>query len=110
VNIVGVFLFIYENRRMKSVEIVLRKGGRRRRMEGRIYLVSTYVNITMYPPVQLLYANKKSVSLMCITLSVLYFSVHRTHVMPLLENKKFLEFFILVVFSNVIKKKELSRL
>jgi hypothetical protein len=56
------FVFIYENRRMKPVAIVLRRGevGRGRIMEGisltKIYL-STYVNITVYPPVQILYAN-----------------------------------------------------
>jgi hypothetical protein len=61
------FLSIYENRRMKLVEIVSfnNEGGRREREEGeqwrRVnlrYIVSTYANITIYPPVQLLYANK----------------------------------------------------
>jgi hypothetical protein len=55
------FVFICENKRMRPVEIVLSRRGGGRRME-RInlkYIVSTYVNITMYPPVQLLYANKK---------------------------------------------------
>jgi hypothetical protein len=57
------FVSIYENRRMKPIEIVLRRKGRwgrRRMMEGvnLRYIVCTYVNITMYPPVQLLYANK----------------------------------------------------
>jgi hypothetical protein len=55
------FVFIYENRRMNPDEIVLRsrEGGRRRTMEGvnLRYIVSPYVNITMYPPVQILYAN-----------------------------------------------------
>jgi hypothetical protein len=54
---------IYENRRIKLVEIVLRRGGEKGRgriMEGVSlrYIVSTYVNVTVYPPVQLLYANK----------------------------------------------------
>jgi hypothetical protein len=51
------FVSIYENKKMKPVEIVLR----RRIMEGinLRYIVSTYiVNITIYPPAQLLYANK----------------------------------------------------
>jgi hypothetical protein len=39
---------------MKPVEIVLRRGD-----EGRWRtIVSIYINITMYLPVQLLYANK----------------------------------------------------
>jgi hypothetical protein len=46
----------YKNRKMKPVEIVLRmlwevKSNLR-------YVVSTYVTITMYLPVQLLYTNK----------------------------------------------------
>jgi hypothetical protein len=46
--------FIYENGRMKPIEIVLRtrEWGRGRTMEGGIYLryiASIYVNITMYP-------------------------------------------------------------
>jgi hypothetical protein len=52
-------VFLYENRRMKPVEIVLRRG--RGRMMERVNLrciVSTYINITMYPPMQLLYVNK----------------------------------------------------
>jgi hypothetical protein len=56
------FVSIYINRRMKPVEIVLRRGkrGRERMMEGANlrYIVSTYVNITMHYPAQLLYANK----------------------------------------------------
>jgi hypothetical protein len=42
---------------MKPIEIVLRneKGNEGANLR---YIVSTYVNITMYPPVQLLYANK----------------------------------------------------
>jgi hypothetical protein len=40
------FVFIYENRRMKPVEVDLRRG----RGEN--------VNIIMYPSVQLLYANR----------------------------------------------------
>jgi hypothetical protein len=36
------------------------RGERRRMMEGvnLRYIVTTHVNITMYPPVQILYANK----------------------------------------------------
>jgi hypothetical protein len=52
---------MYENRRVKSVKIVLRSGGEG---EGRTmkevnlrYIVSIYVNITMNLTVQLLYAN-----------------------------------------------------
>jgi hypothetical protein len=48
---------------MKPVEIALRRGEEERGsvMEGANlrYIVSTYVNITMYSPLQLLYANKK---------------------------------------------------
>jgi hypothetical protein len=43
---------------MKLTEIVLKRGeGRGRMMEGVYlrYIVSTYVNIIMYPPVQLSY-------------------------------------------------------
>jgi hypothetical protein len=47
---------------MKLVEIVQRRGeGGRKRMMERVnlrYIVSTYVNIAIYPSVQLLYANK----------------------------------------------------
>jgi hypothetical protein len=45
---------------MKPVEIILRRGWGGRIIEGvnLIYIASTYVNITMYPPIQLLYANK----------------------------------------------------
>jgi hypothetical protein len=47
------FVFIYENRSMKPVEIVLRWGDREegRMMEGvkLRYIVNTYVNISMYP-------------------------------------------------------------
>jgi hypothetical protein len=57
------FVFICENRRMKPVEMVPRRGRRRgkRTIEGvnLRYIVSTQVNITMYPPAQQLYANKK---------------------------------------------------
>jgi hypothetical protein len=51
------FVFIYENR-VKSVEIALRSGKGRegRRMEG--MNLTKYLNITTYPLVQLLYANK----------------------------------------------------
>jgi hypothetical protein len=57
------FVFIYENRRMKSVEVVLR-GGEREEGEwwsGWIqlrYILNTYANIRMYTPVYLLYVNK----------------------------------------------------
>jgi hypothetical protein len=49
---------------MKLVEIVLRRGeGKEGEENGggksKTY-VSTYINITMYPPVQLLYANKNN--------------------------------------------------
>jgi hypothetical protein len=46
---------------MKSVEIVLGGGERREMMEGINLrsIVSAYINITMYPPVQLLYASNK---------------------------------------------------
>jgi hypothetical protein len=47
------FLSIDENRRMKAVEIVLRRErGRKRENDGGVirYILSTYVNITMYPP------------------------------------------------------------
>jgi hypothetical protein len=48
---------------MKSVEIVLRSGGGGgggRMMEGvnLRYVVITFVNITIYPLVQLVYANR----------------------------------------------------
>jgi hypothetical protein len=48
------FVSIYENRRMKPVEIVLRsrgKEGKGRMMEeiNLRYISSTYVNIIMYP-------------------------------------------------------------
>jgi hypothetical protein len=47
---------------MKPIQIVLKGGeGRRgRKMKGvnLRYIINTYVNITMYPYVQLLYANK----------------------------------------------------
>jgi hypothetical protein len=53
---------IYENRRMKSLEIILRRGrdGSKKMMEGINlgYIVITYVNITIYPPIQILYGNK----------------------------------------------------
>jgi hypothetical protein len=57
------FISIYENRRMKPADIALRKGegGKGRTTEG-VNLTKVYckdmVNITMYSPVQLLYANK----------------------------------------------------
>jgi hypothetical protein len=55
------FVSIYENRRIKPVEIVPRLGERRGRTIERVnlrYVVSTYINFTMYFPIQLLYANK----------------------------------------------------
>jgi hypothetical protein len=55
------FVVIYENRRMKPVEIVLRREeeGRRRMEEVNLrYIINTYINITVYPLVQLLYSNK----------------------------------------------------
>jgi hypothetical protein len=59
------FVSIYENRRTKPVEIVLRRGWRRSRrtMEGTKYMqpryiLNTYVNITIHSPVQLFYVNK----------------------------------------------------
>jgi hypothetical protein len=50
------FVFIYENRRMKPVKIVLVE--QRNNGEGKSSYVSTYENITMYPCEQLLYASK----------------------------------------------------
>jgi hypothetical protein len=48
------FVSIDENGRWKPVEIVLRRreGGRGRMMVGinLRYIVSTHINITMYPP------------------------------------------------------------
>jgi hypothetical protein len=46
---------------MKTVEIVLRRGRGERENNGGVnlrHIVSTYVNITMYPPIQLLYVKK----------------------------------------------------
>jgi hypothetical protein len=44
----------YENRRMKPVEVVLRRGGGLGRTMGRVnlikYVVSTYVNVTNISP------------------------------------------------------------
>jgi hypothetical protein len=59
------FVFIYENIIKKLVEILLRSGGVGRMRdndrggESNRYIVSTYVNITMYPPIKLLYDNEK---------------------------------------------------
>jgi hypothetical protein len=53
------FVFIRENRRMNSVELFKREEGRMMEGVNLSYIVSTYVNITMYPYVQLLNANKK---------------------------------------------------
>jgi hypothetical protein len=59
-NIVNIF--VYENRRMKPVEIVLRCGGNkgeRQRGQNKLsYIASTYINVTMYSLVQLLYTNE----------------------------------------------------
>jgi hypothetical protein len=55
------FVSIYENRRMKPVEIVLRTGRGMRENDGGVnlrYIVSTFANTTMHLSVQLLYANK----------------------------------------------------
>jgi hypothetical protein len=57
-------VFIYENKKMKPVEIGLRRGegGRGRMMEGvnTRYIANTYENIKMYSPLQLLYASEIS--------------------------------------------------
>jgi hypothetical protein len=57
------FVSVNENKTMKHVEIVLKrgKGGRGRMMEGvnLRHIANTHVNIKMYLPVQLLYANQK---------------------------------------------------
>jgi hypothetical protein len=65
VNMMDVFcirIWKQKNETCIPVKIALRKGegGRGRTMEGvnLRYVVSTYVNIIMYPPIQLLYANK----------------------------------------------------
>jgi hypothetical protein len=57
---VDMIVFIYENKRMKPVEIFQRRKVIRRMMDvvNLKYIVSKYVNIIMYPPVQILYANK----------------------------------------------------
>jgi hypothetical protein len=55
-------VFLYENRTMKPVEIVLRRGERWGRMMEGVnlrYFVNAYVNLTIYPPVQLLYVKKQ---------------------------------------------------
>jgi hypothetical protein len=57
---VGVF-YIHIQKQKEPFEIVLgREGGRGKTMEGinLRYIISTYVNIIMYPPLQLLHANK----------------------------------------------------
>jgi hypothetical protein len=49
------FVSIYENRRMKLVEIVLRSGGGERKennggcKSNLRYIISTYVNTTIFP-------------------------------------------------------------
>jgi hypothetical protein len=62
----GCMLFLDENKEVKPVEIVLRME-RGRIMERVIqYIlkctVNTCVNITVYPPVQLFYANKSKIT------------------------------------------------
>jgi hypothetical protein len=53
------FVSTYENRRMKPVEIVLRSGERgSKEVVNLRYIASTYIKITMYSPIQLLYTNK----------------------------------------------------
>jgi hypothetical protein len=49
---------------MKPVELVLRKGEERtmKRIKLR-YIKIPYINITVYPSVQLLYANKTTITL-----------------------------------------------
>jgi hypothetical protein len=47
------FTCTHENRRMKPVEIVLRRGGVNLR-----FIARTYVNLITYSPAQLLYVNK----------------------------------------------------
>jgi hypothetical protein len=52
------FVFISENRRIKPVRIVLRRGRRGKRGLTHLkYIVSTHVNNTTYPSVQLSYVN-----------------------------------------------------
>jgi hypothetical protein len=56
------FVFIYENRRTKPVETVLRRREEGEKWGGVLnlrYIVNTYVNIIVYPPVQLLYTTNK---------------------------------------------------
>jgi hypothetical protein len=57
------FVSIYENRKMNPTEIVLKrdegKEGEQWREQIQLrYILNTYVNITMYSPLQLLYAKK----------------------------------------------------
>jgi hypothetical protein len=58
------FVSIYENKRMKPVEIVLRTGGEEKRKNdggGKSnldLLLAHILNMTVYPPVQQLYDNK----------------------------------------------------
>jgi hypothetical protein len=53
---------MYENRRIKSFEIILRRREWRRggkiEVVNLIYIISSSVHVIMYPPVQILYANK----------------------------------------------------
>jgi hypothetical protein len=52
------FVSIYENRTIKPIEIVLRRGKRERMMEGELrYIISILVNITVFH-CELLYGNK----------------------------------------------------
>jgi hypothetical protein len=57
-----IFYTLYEHGTLKSIEVILREGGRRGRiMEGMNqvgYIVHIHGNVTMKPSVQLLYTNK----------------------------------------------------
>jgi hypothetical protein len=45
-------VFIYENRKMKPIEIVLRRSGEGESWRGNLRcIISTHVNITIYSPV-----------------------------------------------------------
>jgi hypothetical protein len=51
---VDYFAFVYESRKTKPIEIVLRREGGIRENDGGVnylrYIVSTYINVTIYPP------------------------------------------------------------
>jgi hypothetical protein len=53
----GCILYLFMNRRMKPIEIVLRKENKMEKEDKSKIYCSTYVNLTMYPPAQPLYAN-----------------------------------------------------